>query len=156
MKGLDLDVYEKTGRFAFVDGLEGLFLNADQPQERGQRALHGPNASRVEQAVSSAIEVFKRPGQRMREKEAVLIVDSIDFYLAATETGVNSLQDTIGEWREVSSDPLVLSNTFPRAIFPATSIVELLPLAEMISACTFYDFNRCFRLPPNAHASHTT
>lgn len=107
-------MYEKTGRFVFVDGLEGLFLNANQPQERGQRALHGPNASDVEQAVSSAIEASKRPGQRMREKEAVLVIDGIDFYLAATETGVNSSQDTVGEWREVSSYPLVLSSTFPR------------------------------------------
>lgn len=113
MKGLDLHGHEKAGRFVFVDVVEGLFLNASLPQERDQRGLHGPEAVNVEQAVSSAIEDAKRPGQQMREKEAVLIIDGIDMYLAATETGADNLQETIGEWREVSPFPLMLPSTFP-------------------------------------------
>jgi len=132
MKGLDLDGHEKAGRFVFVDGLEGLFLNANLPQKRDQRGLRSPDAADVEQAVSSAIEAIKRPGQQMRGKEAVLIIDGLDLYLAATEAGANSLQETIGEWREVSPFPLVLPSTFSWATFRIASIIEALPLAETI------------------------
>lgn len=49
-------------------------------------------------------------GSKATDTKVLLILDGIDLLLAATETGVNDVLDTIGELREVGRPTLFKHN----------------------------------------------
>lgn len=88
--GLDLDAMSRSGRFAFVDGLTGLFSGEEgqnvvggAPNGRSDRVLRSSKVRDVEAGIIAAL------GQLRTEKK-VLIIDQMDVLLAASEEDVTS------------------------------------------------------------------
>lgn len=79
--GIDLS---KSSRCAFIDGL-GTSLG-----------LSSEGIEDVEKAVIGAVSKFKEHGSRV-----LVVLDGLDFLLAATETSVREVLDCVGEFREV-------------------------------------------------------
>ncbi|UNI24376.1 hypothetical protein JDV02_010127 [Purpureocillium takamizusanense] len=84
--GLDLDALRRAGRFAFVDGLTGLFVPpvaaaAAQPDAKSEdqqrdRILRSPRLDDVGRGIEAAL-------AEVRARRTVLVVDQIDALLAA-------------------------------------------------------------------------
>lgn len=94
--GLDLDAAKRGGRFAFVDGLTGLFTG-DGGDAR-DRTLRSAKESDVRREIEGAI------GDLKVEKK-VLVIDALDVLLATADEGSmssGSLSDLLLSLREVS------------------------------------------------------
>lgn len=79
--GLDLEALAKKGRFGFVDGLGGLFV--ETPQQGGRwPSLRSAEVGEVEGAVGGAVDALLRGGGRV-----VVVVDGMDFLVAAAAGG---------------------------------------------------------------------
>lgn len=86
-KKLGLDLSEKR-KVTFIDGLSsGLGLNTE-------------GIKSVEKSVLDAVHTAKE-GEEGNEKKVIVIIDGLDFLLAATETRVEAMLDMIAEVREV-------------------------------------------------------
>ncbi len=63
--------------------------------------------AKAEELLSAALD-----GSQATDTQVLLILDGIDILLAATETGVNDMLDTIGELREVGRPSLLRHNYY--------------------------------------------
>jgi hypothetical protein len=83
-QAIDLDGLTRTGRFVFVDGLSGLFLDdgvvdPNIPRQRGRRTVEGAALDSVKKELHGAVEDLQSEGARI-----FLIIDQLDFFLAAS------------------------------------------------------------------------
>ena len=120
LKGLDLDKLSSKKRFAFIDGLSGLFIsNLDAAgQQRGRRAtmsrlgkagekvLTDSRLESISKEISSSIESLDG-GQGDGLGKVVLVIDQLDLLLAAggedvTPTGVGEMLLGLREVRLLS------------------------------------------------------
>ncbi|KAI9819236.1 MAG: hypothetical protein M1827_007392 [Pycnora praestabilis] len=122
--GLDLSRLAQKGRFAFVDGLTGLFAASSSlpPAEAGKEDETGAAGAMAMTLRSPALERVKKDilqqVERIRGKDGVegmaegkgkarrvlLIIDQPDLLLAATgdEVGAEEMNDVIYDLREVN------------------------------------------------------
>lgn len=86
--GLDLDAMGRGGRFAFVDGLTGLFSSEEEGNSvvRGGRSDGILRSSKVEDVEAAIVTAL---GQLQTDRK-VLIIDQLDVLLAASEEDVTS------------------------------------------------------------------
>ncbi|KAI9163367.1 hypothetical protein HJFPF1_04975 [Paramyrothecium foliicola] len=83
--GLDLDTLSKAGRFAYVDGLTGLFTGeAGGSNDGSRRVLRSSKVADVAAVIEASL-------GDVRTSKRILIVDQLDLLLAATEDDVTSL-----------------------------------------------------------------
>ncbi|KAK4040711.1 hypothetical protein C8A01DRAFT_45997 [Parachaetomium inaequale] len=100
--GIDLEAAARRGRFGFVDGLGGLFSpgNGQQPQSQQQqpqsqpqqpwnRALTSAAPGDIGRVVLEGVEQLKTGSSSTagegRERKVVLVIDGLDFVLAALD-----------------------------------------------------------------------
>lgn len=105
MQGLDLEAMKRSGRFAFVDGLTGLFTG-DAGDGR-DRVLKSSKEEDVKSGIEAAIAELKTGTK-------ILIVDQPDLLLAAAEEGSitsGRLSDMLLSLREVRDFPSLTSLT---------------------------------------------
>lgn len=107
--GVDLS---KSSRITLIDGLGTGFGLGDKGIEQ------------VEEKVSAAILKSKEDGSRV-----MVVLDGIDFLLAATDSSVGDLLDCVGELREV------LLSSCPRS--------DIQPLTRMLTACLTRSYRFC-------------
>ncbi|KAK2067416.1 hypothetical protein P8C59_001160 [Phyllachora maydis] len=86
--GLDLEAAGRQGRFAFVDGLRGLFPGAVAAAPGAaaawQSALAGASLAHVGRVLHEAADRLREgDGDAARTRAVVLVVDQLDFLLAA-------------------------------------------------------------------------
>lgn len=96
---LDLDSEARKGRFAFVDGLTGLFLPS---QRSGGRLQDGDDLRAVQRQIGDALAGLDAG----RKRRVVLVLDQPDFLVASTSAGGGegagiAVRDVILDLREV-------------------------------------------------------
>ncbi|CAG7562282.1 unnamed protein product [Fusarium equiseti] len=84
--GLDLDALSRTGRFAFVDGLTGLYDDAkpQAPSARKERVLRSTDLADIKREIEGAL-------GDLRASRKVLVIDQLDALLAVTDESTTSL-----------------------------------------------------------------
>ena len=88
------------GEFAFVDGLSGLFgAVGTASKDTNCTVLRDAKIQSIERSLLAVVKSITKspPGS----EDVVLIVDGLDFFLAATDTNTESVLDMIRELREV-------------------------------------------------------
>ncbi|RDA91446.1 hypothetical protein CP533_6270 [Ophiocordyceps camponoti-saundersi (nom. inval.)] len=93
-KGLDLDSLRQRRRFAFVDGLSGLFVSP--PKNSSDRILTSPDLSYVMTNIIQALDHDVDASPRK-----VLIIDQIDVLVATTGLASEAMQSALLSLREV-------------------------------------------------------
>lgn len=90
----------EKGDLVFVDGLSNLSgVTGTSKKETGRTMLKDMNLRSVEQIILAAVESTKEA--EAGSGNVVLILDGLDFLLAATNTDAGALLDTVAELREV-------------------------------------------------------
>jgi elongator complex protein 6 len=117
---LDLDAHSRTGRFAFVDGLTGIYGDSkpQAPGARKERVLRGTNLADIKKEIEGAIGDLKA-------SRKVLIIDQLDALLAVTDESTTSLalQNLVLGLRSlVHSTLLTLSADTPLVAAQATTL----------------------------------
>jgi elongator complex protein 6 len=100
-QGLDLDRLAARKRFAFVDGLSGLYLSTQAGHARdGQRVLSSPSPKAVSAEIQQAIESLNAKDDSGR---VFLVIDQLDLLLATDGEGIGSVEvgELLLELREV-------------------------------------------------------
>ena len=103
-QGLDLAKPTAQNRFLCVDGLSELFTSdtAGRPGVQGDHVvLRDASLKSIESTVGDLI---NRMNTATPERKTVLIVDGLDFVMAANEDSAADVADIIMEWRQVSSN----------------------------------------------------
>lgn len=100
-QGLDLEKAAAKRRFAFVDGLSGLFLPKQQKQpvkRPGAKRLVDSGLASISGEISNAIKDLGEAGK------VVLVVDQLDLLLATAggQVGAVDITDLLTGLREVS------------------------------------------------------
>ena len=91
-----------TKRFAFIDGLSGLFVSKQRasPTNVGERILSSPSLDVVSEEIRGAIQALK---DASGGSKVLLVVDQLDLLLAAGGDQIDAVN--VGEmlmgWREV-------------------------------------------------------
>ena len=83
---MDLDALSRTGRFAFVDGLTGLYDDAkpQAPSARKERVLRSTDVADIKREIEGAL-------GDLRASRKVLVIDQLDALLAVTDESTTSL-----------------------------------------------------------------
>jgi elongator complex protein 6 len=92
MKGIDFDKLAVKKRFAFVDGLSGLFLPKQQKSlsgSGGERILSKSDLTSVSEEIRQAIEGLK--GGQDSSGRVLLVIDQVDLLLAAGGNQVTAI-----------------------------------------------------------------
>lgn len=100
---MDLDKFSAKNRFAFVDGLSGLFLSRQGKPTVGrtdEKVLINPGLASLSQEIHAAVQALKTS---QGGKKVLLVIDQLDLLLAAggDEVGAVSLGEMLLELREV-------------------------------------------------------
>ncbi|KAH7317650.1 hypothetical protein BKA65DRAFT_599659 [Rhexocercosporidium sp. MPI-PUGE-AT-0058] len=145
--GLDLDKLALKKRFAFVDGLSGLFLPR-QPstaaKRGGDKALTNPDLESVAKEIRIGIEALQGTGK------VLLVIDQLDLLLAAggEKIGAVSLEDMLMGLREnvfatimtLSADqPLVSNHQTPLELNHAALLLSTAHQADFIMSLRLLD-----------------
>ncbi|KAL2888025.1 Elongator complex protein 6 [Ceratocystis lukuohia] len=100
--GVDLSRHCREGNFVFVDGLTSLFASSTNPNSpptmpatKGRVTLTSSKLTDIQGEIQAAVASLAGPG-----KNIVLIIDQIDFLLAATEGSATELQNALLSLRE--------------------------------------------------------
>jgi len=105
LQGLDLDKLAAKKRFAFLDGLSGLFVTPMKTwtSEENGNILHSNNLATIHRSIKTAIKSLQGEGGKV-----VLVIDHIDFLLAVSgdETTPVALGDMLMDLRQVSDGHL--------------------------------------------------
>ncbi|RKU41983.1 hypothetical protein DL546_002009 [Coniochaeta pulveracea] len=125
--GTDLDSAGRKGRFAFVDGLTGLYVppggggrggvagGVGTGRESWSVTLRSGRPEDVRRVVDAVVEeqVRNAGGRDGGERKVVLVVDQLDLLLAAgEEEGMGGvLGDMLADWREVSDADSTVQRT---------------------------------------------
>jgi len=121
--GLDLEGLRRKGKFAYVDGLSGLFVagSASQPRtrrpndEKDQWVLASPAVTDVARILHAAVDALTAHSGGPR---VVVVVDQLDLLLAAAggEGGVSALalRELLFDLREVGGLPASKQGPCPR------------------------------------------
>ena len=144
--GIDLDAAGRRGRFGFVDGLGGgLFSTSgaggqQQQQQQNQRARQGWEGvlssavpGEIERVVLEGVERLKRPSSTVaadgegREKRVVLVIDGLDFVLAALDPSLGLGQGVQGA-----------GETPGMAIAMKEMLMELREVSLSLGCCTAF------------------
>ncbi|KAK4660609.1 hypothetical protein QC762_120520 [Podospora pseudocomata] len=145
---LDLDSEARKGRFAFVDGLTGLFLPSQRP---GGRLQDGDDLRAVQRQIGDALAGLDAG----RKRRVVLVLDQPDFLVASTSAGGGEgagivVRDVILDLREKvhscvvtvsADDPLVHPPVAPTPLETNHSwfVLSLLHEADMLCALRLLD-----------------
>ncbi|KKA28420.1 hypothetical protein TD95_003188 [Thielaviopsis punctulata] len=103
--GVDLTRHTREKSFLFIDGLSHLFTPSPSPQApsppKPYRILTSANLVDIQRDVSAAVTSLSiAAGPGGAPKNVVLIIDQLDFLLAATEGSVAETQNMIFSLRE--------------------------------------------------------
>ena len=103
-QGLDLEKLGAKKRFAFVDGLSGLFVPKQQkslPTRVGEKVLSNPELASVTKEVLQTIQQMK---EATGGSKVLLVIDQLDLILAAGGDRIDAvnLGEMLMGWREVS------------------------------------------------------
>lgn len=156
-QGLDLTRLAKEGSFAFVDGLSDLFgedgSDRRPDRERVQGLVHetvlkDPKLAAVEKSLLAAIEAIA--GGKAGSGRTMLVLDGIDFLLAATDVDAQSLTEMLAELCMVRYQlPILilctLNHPLPRML-----------TATRIQACRFHRHYCLGRLSTYSVPQHST
>jgi len=100
---LDLSKLATQGRFAFVDGLSGLFLPGTEMGKDGEVVLKSAEPGRVYEDILGAVRPLQIEGDGSHSGKVLLILDALDLLLATA--GLNAspvrLGDMLMDLREV-------------------------------------------------------
>ncbi|KAK5654452.1 hypothetical protein OQA88_7363 [Cercophora sp. LCS_1] len=103
--GLDLEGLARKGRFGYVDGLSSLFTGAVAAggSQQGQRkwTLASPALGDVGRVVGGAVDEMARGGR------VILVVDGLDFLVAATGETDEGVRGMLMGWREKAHAAIV-------------------------------------------------
>ncbi|KAG5664521.1 hypothetical protein KAF25_008255 [Fusarium avenaceum] len=118
--GLDLDALNRAGRFAYIDGLTGLYSDASPqaPGARKERFLRSTSPTDIKKEIEGAL-------GDLRASRKVLIIDQLDALLAVTDESTTSLtlQNLVLSLRSlVHSTVLTLSADTPLVAAQATAL----------------------------------
>ncbi|KAM0356034.1 hypothetical protein ACHAPU_000427 [Fusarium lateritium] len=118
--GLDLDALNRAGRFMYVDGLTGLYGDANPPVSgaRKERLLRSTSPADIKKEMEGAL-------GDLRASRKVLIIDQLDALLAVTDelTASLTLQNLVLGLRSlVHSTVLTLSADTPLVAAQATAL----------------------------------
>ncbi|KAF8862591.1 hypothetical protein BDZ45DRAFT_585386 [Acephala macrosclerotiorum] len=154
--GLDLDKLAAKRRFAFVDGLGGLFLPRQQkasPAKATGKVLSNPSLQNVSQEFQYAVKALRDAKGTSR---MLLVVDQLDLLLAAGGDGIGV--GDVGEmlmglrerstnlrYQEVHSTVISLSADLPLVSSHQTPL-EADHAAFLLSTAHQADFNMSLRL----------
>ncbi|KAG4437077.1 hypothetical protein IFR05_007452 [Cadophora sp. M221] len=145
--GLDLDKLALKKKFAFVDGLSGLFLPR-QPttttRRGGEKVLSSPGLESMAKKIQNGIEALQGTGK------VLLVIDQLDLLLAAggEHVGAVSLEDMLMGLREnvhatimsLSADqPLVSSHQTPLESNHAALLLGTAHQADFIMSLRLLD-----------------
>lgn len=102
LQGLDFDKLASKKRFAFVDGLSGLFVprQANVGKRTGETVMSNPSLASLAQEIQHVIQDLQ--GSQGGGK-VFLVVDQLDFLLAAggEKIGATEVEDMLMGLREV-------------------------------------------------------
>ncbi|MCJ1337708.1 hypothetical protein MMC09_002991 [Bachmanniomyces sp. S44760] len=145
--GLDLSRAIQQGRLIYVDGLSGLFLpqsgdKAELPRygEEKVTVLKDARLEELEKTILRAVQSL--------EGDVLLMIDGLDFLLAATEIEAQDLEDVLYTLREhvyntvisLSADaPLIQSPTTQVEIQHAAFVVSLAHQAKVVMSLRLLD-----------------
>ncbi|TDZ46823.1 hypothetical protein CTRI78_v008934 [Colletotrichum trifolii] len=143
--GLDLEALCRTGKFAFVDGLTGLFSGWAPPVPKGRRTLRSASLPDIQRELDAAVADVSAPGVK-----TVLIVDQPDLVLAATGDEVTGLglRDMLLDVREkvhasivtaAADEPLIATQTTTLEKEHAGFVLGLAHAAEMVVSLRLLD-----------------
>ncbi|TVY71220.1 hypothetical protein LSUE1_G007580 [Lachnellula suecica] len=113
--GFDLEKLAVKKRFAFVDGLSGLFVPKQQMSSIGrvgEKVLNDPKLEHVSREILESIGNLK--GSQEADGKIVLVIDQLDLFLAAAgqNFGAVNLADMLMDWREVLLQKPHFTKTF--------------------------------------------
>ncbi|KAH6671847.1 hypothetical protein B0J14DRAFT_81963 [Halenospora varia] len=143
--GLDLEKAAAKRRFAFVDGLSGLFLPKQQKQpvkRPGEKRLVDPGLASISGEISNAIKDLGEAG------EVVLVVDQLDLLLATAggQVGAVDITDLLtGLREEVHSVVVTLSADYP-LVSTQQTLLETNHAAFLLNVAHQADFTMSLRL----------
>jgi elongator complex protein 6 len=103
--GVDLDALSRKGRFAFVDGLSGLFSGGSKSAPghgKNGMVLSSPTLQDLSKLLNESIAGLQNQSP---DSEVILILDNPDLLLAATGESISgeALRETLLDVREVSA-----------------------------------------------------
>ncbi|KAJ5040468.1 uncharacterized protein L3040_006124 [Drepanopeziza brunnea f. sp. 'multigermtubi'] len=148
--GLDFDKLALKKRFAFVDGLSGLFLprqNVAASKGIEQRGLSSPKLENVSQEIQTAIQVLRdSPGSG----KVLLVIDQLDLLIAAgsEQIGACNVGEMLMDLREdvhatilsISADqPLVSGHHTPLELDHAAFLLNTAHQADFIMGLRLLD-----------------
>jgi elongator complex protein 6 len=137
-------------RFAFVDGLSGLYLPDTEkiPDKAGEHTLRSPDLSKVSSTIQTACQSLQ--SSPSSSDKVLLILDSLDLLLATQEGTLTpqDLSDTLLDLRTqthatvltlTASSPLILRQSTPLEVNHAALTLSIAHQADLILALRLLD-----------------
>ncbi|MCJ1359994.1 MAG: hypothetical protein MMC33_009997 [Icmadophila ericetorum] len=143
--GANLTQFVGKGEFAFVDGLSGLFgAVGTASKDTNCTVLRDAKIQSIERSLLAVVKSITKspPGS----EDVVLIVDGLDFFLAATDTNTESVLDMIRELRENVHTLLISASADAPLIQSTTTPLEVNHTALVTSLAYQSKFVICLRL----------
>ena len=97
-----------------MDGLSDLFSGegVGKIENDGKVVLKDKTLQVVEKSVLGAVGSLQGQPKEKEERKTLLLIDGLDFLMAATGTQAGDVVDMVLEWRSVRPFPLPLSPIF--------------------------------------------
>ncbi|KAI9730030.1 MAG: hypothetical protein M1818_008299 [Claussenomyces sp. TS43310] len=134
--GLDLSRLAQRRRFAFVDGVSGLCLPRPcwEAQTRDATVLSDVRLESVHAEVLRAVGALRK-GEGAGRRKVVLVVDQMDFLLAAGGEGVHAvaLSALLMEWRQIVHSTIVTLAADSPLVLPQHTPLETNHAAFLLS-----------------------